>query len=83
LGQLVLHTPAQQISPPIVLQSVDCPHFLGHGCVVGLRQSPLAARFGSSTPTESQHTSLLSVLQSAELAHDLGHFVAGKQMGSL
>jgi hypothetical protein len=82
-AQVVLHTPWQQISPPIVLQSVDCMHFLGHGCVDVFRQSPPTARFGSSTPTESQHTSLLSVLQSPEPVHALGHFPGGRQMGSL
>jgi hypothetical protein len=83
LGQVVLHTPPQQISPPIVLQSVDCEHFFGQGVVEVFKQSPETARFGSITPTESQHTSLLSVLQSVEPVHDFGHFPGGRQMGSL
>jgi hypothetical protein len=83
LGHDVLHMPLQQISPPIVLQSVDCVHFVGHGCVVVFKQSPDTLRFGSSTATESQQTSLLSVLQSVEPVHDLGHCEGGRQMGSL
>jgi hypothetical protein len=67
----------------MVLQSVDCEHFLGHAVVDVFKQSPPTARFGSSTATESQHTSLLSVLQSLELEHDLGHLPGGRQMGSL
>jgi hypothetical protein len=73
LAHVVLHTPLQQISPLIVLQSVDCAHFFGQGVVVVLRQRPETARFGSSTATESQQTSLLSVLQSVEPVHALGH----------
>jgi hypothetical protein len=83
LGQLVLHTPLQQISPPIVLQSVDCVHFVGQGVVVVFKQSPWTARFGSSSATESQQTSLLSVLQSVEPVQALGHCPGGRQMGSL
>jgi hypothetical protein len=83
LAHDVLHTPSQQISPPIVLQSVDCTHFFGHGVVVGFRQSPETLRFGSEMATESQQTSLLSVLQSVDAAHALGHFEGGRQIGSL
>jgi len=83
LAHVVLHTPSQQISPPIVLQSVDCAHFFGHGVVVGFTQSPETLRFGSRMATESQQTSLLSVLQSVDPVHDLGHFEGGRQIGSL
>jgi len=83
LGQEVLQIPLQQISPFIVLQSVDWAQLLGHGVVVVFRQSPSTPRFGSSKRTDVQQTSLLAVLQSEEPVHDLGHCPGGKQIGSL
>jgi hypothetical protein len=83
LGHDVLQTPLQQTSPAIVSQSVDCAHFVGQGVDVVFRQSPSTARWGSSKRTEVQQTSLLSVLQSVETVHDLGHCSGGRQMASL
>ena len=83
LGQDLLQTPLQQISPLIVSQSVDCMHVFGHGVDVVLRQSPSTARFGSINLTELQQTSLLVVSQSEEPVHFFGQRPGGRQMGSL
>jgi hypothetical protein len=83
LGQDLLQTPLQQISPSIVSQSVDCVHCFGHGVDVVFKQSPSTPRFGSISLTDVQQTSLLSVAQSDEPVHAFGQCPGGKQMGSL
>jgi len=83
LGHDVLQTPLQHTSPLIVLQSVDCAQLFGQGVDEGFKHNPPTARVGSSSFTEVQQTSLLSVLQSEEPVHDLGQSEGAKQMGSL
>jgi hypothetical protein len=80
-GQLLLQIPSQQISPPAVLQSTDWAQTLGQAVVLlaGLRQRPVALRFGSRLRTVVQQTSPLVVSHSEDWVHAFGHLDAGKQ----
>ena len=60
-GHVAWHKPSAQQRPPVVAQSLDCVHFVGHGSAsgaFGARQSPvtLELRAGSTLRTEVQHT---------------------------
>jgi hypothetical protein len=79
LAQVLAQVPLQQ-SWPVVLQSAEVVHDLGHGSTVGLRQMPVPLSEGSSTLADVQQISPLPVSHSELAAQALGHLLAGRQM---
>ena len=74
------HTPSQQ-SCLVALQSADVVHDFGQASTAGLRQMPLAFRFGSMVFADVQQTSPDVVSQSLDAAHAFGQRLAGVQIG--